>query len=267
MKDREETWIGACSLQHGLRFESVKVSSHATGREATSPFVEVSKDDAGPSPNIFSKEIDQSSALVAALSESGAEVQIENMDCARDIELQIDAQAAARFATEVGEVVIVERLDGNPTQRHVAVRAAMKYAIFSNAPVVARERVSEMPGLIEFSGTVADVKDLLHADHVGVELLENAGDTGEVRLAIHSTALVDVIRRNSKVLRVRLHCCCWMIQPKNSGMRSMIGRLCHSSYESSRLSDKSRIKSCSRRCVNAAPRTAMLTSLLIPKER
>jgi len=239
MKDREETWVGACSLQHGLGFESVEGSSRTTGCETTSPFVEGSKDDAWLSPNVSSKEIEQRSALVAALKESGAEVQIESMDCARYIELQIDAEAAARLTTEVGEVVIMERLDGNATQRHIAVRAAMKWAIFSNATSVGRERVGEMPSLIEFSGTVADVKDLLHADHVGVELLGNAGETGEVRLAIHSTALVDVIRRNSKVLRVRLHYRCWMIQPKNSGMRSMIGRLCHSSYESSRLSEKS----------------------------
>jgi len=105
-------------------------------------------------------------------------VQVESMDCPRDIDLQIDAEAAARFATEVGEVVIMERLDGNPTQRHVAVCAAMKWAIFSNAPGVARERVGEITGLIEFSETIADVKDLLHADHVGVEFLKNAGDTG-----------------------------------------------------------------------------------------
>lgn len=58
MKRWQETRVGMCSLQHNLGFEGVKHSSHA-GCESTSPFIEISEDEAGARPDLLFEQIEQ----------------------------------------------------------------------------------------------------------------------------------------------------------------------------------------------------------------
>lgn len=120
MKDREETRVGTCVFQHGPRFERFESIGHVTCGEAASPLVEVAEDDAGGGPGLFFEYVEEVSDLVAALDETGAEVQIKGVDGSSGVESEVGAEASAGLAAEMGEVVVVGRLDRKAAECHVA---------------------------------------------------------------------------------------------------------------------------------------------------
>ena len=129
----------------------------------------------------------------------------------------------------VGEVVIVEGRNRQAAEGHIPVSTTMQNAILSNAPRVSFKRVGKMSCLIEFWQAIPYIEDLLKADHIGVKRLKNAGNALRTGFAVHPPTLVDIVSYDSKMSERWGHCCCWMIQPKNSGARSTHGRLSHSS--------------------------------------
>ena len=163
MEEWEKPRVGASSFQHNLWLKGVEGMGHAAGGEASGPLVEVSEDGARSGPGFLFEQIEEVADLVAALDEASAQVQIEGMDCGRNVKPEVGAKAAARFAAKVGEVVVVEGFDRKAAEGHIAVCAAMEWAVFSDAPRIAGERVGQVTGLIEFCGAIADVEYLLQA--------------------------------------------------------------------------------------------------------
>jgi hypothetical protein len=74
MKDREETRVGTCILQHGPGFERFESIGHATCGEAASPLVEVAEDDAGSGPGLFFAEASAGLAAEFSVAAGGSEV-------------------------------------------------------------------------------------------------------------------------------------------------------------------------------------------------
>jgi hypothetical protein len=89
-------------------------------------------------------------SLMTALDETGAEVDVEEVEDGAVGQQQIAAQAAAALAMAPTDVVIATALDRKATKRHIAVSAAMQRAVFAEAALVARKVGVDPASLVPF---------------------------------------------------------------------------------------------------------------------
>src|SRR5579862_6071712 len=164
---------------------------------------------------------------MSSFKDSGAEVDIEDVEQAVFTQRQICSQHAALFAF-VRDVGILPRGHWKAAEGQVAIGAAVQIAIRSKAWSVIRKCALDPCCLVESSGMAGSIDHFLQADQVCLHLAQNRDDAFGHRSAIEPAALVDVVSDYPKANEM----CTWVhsswrstIQP-SSCYATCQGRMC-----------------------------------------
>ena len=175
MQQGKKTGIGARVASESARIEGFKNFAHKPRGQATGPFVEIAHDDSGAATLATVQHLiaEQLASRMAALDETGAEVNIKEVQNGTVREQQIAAQTAATLATAPADVVIAAKPDRKATERHVAISAAAQRAVFTKAALVAGEFGVDAARLVPFGLATSRVQDFLKGDDIRIEFGKN----------------------------------------------------------------------------------------------
>ncbi len=97
-------------------------------------------------------------------------------------------------------------LDGQAGEDHDAVLAAVEIHGAAEDGVHAGE-FSEFRGLIDVAGAERVDVHFLERDEIGIELLDQGGDSREIDLLVHPDAVMDVVGHHGQLHRLPYACC------------------------------------------------------------
>jgi len=204
MDDGQDPGVGPAPSQVEPQIGALKVAGQQSRGQPARPFVEIAKQNTGTAMSAVAEDllIQQPTRLAPPLEVGGSEVNIVEVEGRRPVEVDIDAQAPALFATGDTDVVIVREHQRVAAEHDIAVSGPVQSAILPKPNVEAKGSREEM-GLIALILLALVADDLLQANQVGVDLSEDAGDPLRSYTTIEPFALMHIVGRDPQPTNVR----------------------------------------------------------------
>src|SRR5688572_19341206 len=166
-EDREASRERAGLLQVIRDIRLVEVLGQPRGHRPAEPFIEVSEDDAGPVELLVDDDalVDEFPRLLELLEESGAEVDVEDVQGGVG-KPDVGTQAAAVFASASrADVVVPVMLDREPGQDDISVTSTVVPLVFAESEIEA-ELLGDKPGLVFLAAAALPADNFLQGNDI-----------------------------------------------------------------------------------------------------
>src|SRR5688572_16801448 len=166
-EDREPSRERRRLLQVMRDIRLVEVFGQPRGHRPAEPFVEVSMNDAGPVELLVDDDalVDELARLLELLEESGAEVDVEDVQGGVG-KPDVGAQAAAVFASASrADVVVPVVLDREPGQHDISVAPTVVLLVFAESEIEA-ELLGDKPGLVFLAAAALPADNFLQGNDI-----------------------------------------------------------------------------------------------------
>ena len=108
-----------------------------------------------------------------------------------------DFEAATRFVTTARQVVVSIGNEREPAENGVAVRPASQSSILADAKIET-ELLGDRVYLVVFACRLVHADNFLEGDDVGIDLLQDFGNSFRPHLAVEPLALMNVVSCDAK---------------------------------------------------------------------
>jgi hypothetical protein len=194
MQEGQNAGIGAGAAEMGADVSALKVRFEEARCKAPGPLVEIAEDDACYRELTVGKdsEVDELSSLKAAFEERGAQVNVEDMQDAAVLEVDVGLQAAAAFAAARRNIVVLRIVNRITGKKDIAVSPAFMAAILPHFSMVP-EFLGYIAGLLMLAAFALDANDFLQRDDVSVQFTQDLRDAIGADAPIKAAALMDIV--------------------------------------------------------------------------
>lgn len=132
-------------------------------------------------------------------------MEVEDVQDAAVLEVDVGLQAAAAFAAARRNIVVLRIVNRITGKKDIAVSAASVAAILPYFGVVA-EFLGHIPGLLMLATFALDADDFLQRDNISVQFAQDLRDASWADAPVQAAALVDIVSGDAHARRSICFC-------------------------------------------------------------
>lgn len=194
MQEGQNAGIGAGAAEMGADVGALKMRFEELRYKSLGPLVEIAEDDACSSELTVGKdsEVDELPSLMAAFEERSAKMDVEGLQDAAVLEVDVGLQAAAAFSAAHRNIVVLRIVNRITGKKDIAVSAAFVVTILPYFGMVA-EFLGHIASLLMLATFTLKADDFLQRDNISVQFAQDLRDAIWANAPIQAAALMDIV--------------------------------------------------------------------------